>query len=146
MSRSIVMITPATAEIEPKAEAISRHGVLSGTPEMRTKSVARSHDWTSNMVIWECTAGSFNWHYSQDEMLVIVSGEAVITTQKGEERLLGLGDFAYFPAGMTCAWRVPHYVRKVAIVRETIWRPLGFGLKAFNKLLRLTHLKGKSPF
>src|SRR5277367_5263618 len=138
MSRSIVMTTPATLELEPQARPILPGWVLSGKPAQRTKSLARSHDWTSNMVVWECSAGSFNWHYSQDETLFVVSGEAFISNGTGEERCLGPGDFAFFPAGTSATWRVPSKVRKVAVVRETLWRPLGFCLKAWSKLLRVS--------
>jgi len=56
------------------------------------------------------------------------------------------GDFAFLPAGTSCTWRVPQLVRKVAIVRETMWRPLGFGLKVLSKLRRVVGLAGKSTF
>ena len=36
-------------------------------------------------------------------------------------------------------------VRKVAVLRETMWRPFGFCLKAWNKFLRIVGLAGKSP-
>jgi hypothetical protein len=97
------------------------------------------------MVVWECSAGSFNWFYTQDEALFVVSGEAFISNGKGEECRLGPGDFGFFPAGTSCTWRVPHCVRKVAVVRETMWRPLGLGLKAWSKFLRVVGRAGKSP-
>ena len=36
-------------------------------------------------------------------------------------------------------------IRKVAVLRETMWRPLGVCLKAWKKLLRIVGLAGKSP-
>ena len=145
MRKSILMTTPATFELEPEPQPITPGWVLGGTPKSKTQSLARSHDWTSNMVIWECSAGTFNWSYSQDEALVVVSGEAFIRSGKDAERRLGPGDFGFFPAGTSCTWRVPHCVRKVAIVRETMWRPLGMGLKVWKKSLRMIGLAGKSP-
>ena len=144
MSKSIVMATPATEELEPEAKPLPPAWVLSGTPATRTKNLARSHDWTSNMVIWEC-AGSFNWHYTKDEVLVVISGEAFITHGNVEERRLGPGDFDFFPRGTSCTWRVPSGVRKVAFLRETMWRPLGICLKVWSKFLRVVGLGGKSP-
>ena len=146
MSRSILTATPASLDLDVVGKSISPDWILSGSPMSKTKSLARSQDWTSNIVVWECTAGSFNWFYAQDETLVVVSGEAFITNHQGEERRLGPGDFAFFPAGTSCVWRVPEIVRKVAIVRETIWRPLGLCLKAWKKLLRTVGLAGKSQF
>jgi len=144
VSKSILMITPVALELEPDGKPITADWVLSGTPVSRTANLARSHDWTSKSLVWECTAGLFNWFYTEDESLVVISGEAFIMNGKGEERRLGPGDFAFFPAGSSCTWRVPHLVRKVAIVRETMWRPLGFCLKVWKKLLRLTGIAGKS--
>jgi uncharacterized cupin superfamily protein len=145
MSKSILMATPATEELEPEGRPILPNWVLNGTPVSRTKNLARSNDWTSNMVIWECSAGTFNWFYTQDEMLFVVSGEAYIINSKGKESRLVPGDFGFFPAGTSCTWRVPHCVRKVAVIRETMWRPLGFCLKVWSKLLRVVGLAGKSP-
>ena len=146
MSNLILMSNPATEHLHVEAKPITPEWVLSGTPMSRTQALARSNDFTSNMVIWECSAGSFNWIYRQDEYLVVVSGEAFIKEGEGQECRLGPGDFGFFPAGSTCTWRVPDRVRKVAIVRETLWRPIGLGLKAWKKLLQMAGLAGKSPF
>jgi uncharacterized cupin superfamily protein len=145
MSKSIVIATPATFELGSLTQPILPSWVLTGAPVSRTKNVVRSHDWTENLVVWECSAGRFQWHYSQDETAVVVSGEAFITNEKGEERRLGPGDVAFFPAGASCTWRVPECVRKIAVVRETMWRPLGFGLKVWKKLLRITGIAGEAP-
>ena len=60
----------------------------------RTWKVLRSHDLTSDIIVWECTAGRFECQYSQDEAVIIVGGEVFITDEKGEERRLGPGDLA----------------------------------------------------
>ena len=146
MAKSIVIATPSTIALEPKPEPLPADWVLSGTPEARSKMLVRSHDWTSSIVAWECTAGSFHWHYNQDEAIMVVSGEAFMTTEKGDpERRFGPGDLGFFPAGTTCTWRVPEGIRKIAVLREPMWRPLGFGLKVWHKLLRTIGLTAKSP-
>ena len=104
--------------------------------------LARSHDWTSHIVVWECTDGLFKWYYPQDEIMVVISGEAFLIEGEGKERRFGPGDLGYFPAGTSCTWRVPQGIRKVAVVRETMWRPLGFSLKVWNRLLQTV----RSPF
>jgi uncharacterized cupin superfamily protein len=143
MSKSIVMATPATVELQP--EPIPREWILDGTPDARSKTLARSHDWASHIVVWDCTPGRFHWHYSADEVILVVSGEAFMINDKGEERRFGPGDLGFFPAGSSCTWRVTEPIRKVAVLRESMWRPLGFGLKACKKLLRVAGLAGKSP-
>lgn len=127
-----------------KSAAIPPAWILDGAPETWSKKVVRSHDWMSHLVVWECSAGRFNWNYSSDETLFVISGEAYVSKDGGEEQRLGPGDVAYFPAGTICTWRVPKSIRKVAVMRETTWRPLGFSLKAVNKVLRIVGLKGTS--
>ena len=80
-----------------------------------------------------------------DETIVIISGEAFMINDTGEERRFGPGDLAFFPAGSSCSWRVTQTLRKVGILREGMWRPLGLGLKVWRKLLRMAGLAGKSP-
>ena len=143
MAKSIVIAAAATADLAPAP--ISPDWVLNGTPETRSKELARSHDRTSYVMVWDCTAGRFNWHYSKDETLVVISGEAFITNEKGEERRLGPGDIVFFPAGSSSTWRVTNYIKKVAFLRHTMPRPLGFGVLAWNKLLQIVGLTGRSP-
>jgi uncharacterized protein len=140
---SIVIATAATVNLEP--EPIPAEWVISGSPEARCSKLVRSRDWTSHLVVWDCTPGSFKWHYSMDETIVIISGEAFMVNDKGEERRFGPGDLAFFPAGSSCSWRVTQTLRKVGILREGMWRPLGLGLKVWRKVLRTAGLVGKSP-
>ncbi len=142
MSRSIMLTTPADLELEP--EPIPRDWILSGAPQARCKKLVRSHDSTSSIVVWDCTAGRFNWHFSQDEAIIVVSGEAVMINEKGEERRFSAGDLGFFPAGTSCTWLVTDHIRKIGILRETIWRPLGLAVKAWHWLLRTLGLGAKS--
>jgi uncharacterized cupin superfamily protein len=142
MPKAIVIAAAAAAALEPAP--VSPDWVLNGTPETRSKELARSHDGTSYVMVWDCTAGRFNWHYNKDETLVVISGEAFITNEKGEERRLGPGDIVFFPAGTSSTWRVTKYIRKVAFLRHTMPRPLGFGVLAWNKLLRIVGLMPES--
>jgi uncharacterized protein len=141
--RSIVMTVPTNVELDP--EPLPQEWILSGAPVARSKILVRSRDWTSSVVVWDCTAGSFTWHYSQDETIFVISGEAFLQLENGSERRFGPGEVGFFPAGTTCTWRVAESIRKVAVLRESMWRPLGFCLKAWKKLLRMVGLSGKSP-
>ena len=141
--RSIVAATPANVELAP--EPSPQEWIISGTPVARGKMLVRSKDYTESIVVWDCTAGSFRWHYSQDETLLVISGEAFLLLENGSERRFGPGDLGFFHAGTTCTWRVADNIRKVAVVRETMWPPLGMCLKAWKKLLRVVGLAGKSP-
>jgi uncharacterized cupin superfamily protein len=117
--------------------------IHSGKPEARSKLLAKSYDGTAYVVVWECTAGRFEWHYFEDETVTVVSGEVYISTENGERRL-GQGDMAFFPAGCSCEWRVPDRVRKVAVMRKSLGYPLGFGVRALYKLLSVAGLREQS--
>jgi uncharacterized cupin superfamily protein len=134
------------ATVELENTPITPDWILRGTPISRSKTFARSKDWTSHMVIWDCTEGAFHWHYSTDEVIIVLSGVAYMTSEQGgEERRYGPGDVGFFPAGTSCTWRVTEPIRKIAILRETMWAPLGMGLKLWNKILRTVGLTGKLP-
>jgi uncharacterized protein len=142
LSDAIVMLTPAAVELEP--EPFPPGWVVSGSPEARCKKVVRSHDRTSHIVVWDCTPGSFKWHYGMDEAIVVISGEAFMINDEGEERRFGPGDLGFFPAGTSCTWRITEHLRKVGVLRESVWRPLGLAVKAWHKFLRMVGLAGKS--
>ena len=143
MSNSPILINAFVPGLE--SATIPPSWVLDGAPQTRSKNMVRSRDWMSHLVVWECTGPArFTWNYASDEVLFVTSGEAYVSKDGGEEQRLGPSDIVYFPAGTICTWRVPESIRKVAVMRETTWRPLGFSLKVFNKLLRLAGLKGTS--
>ncbi len=134
MSQPIVIAPPAEVELAPAP--IPADWILAGTPEARSCQLARSQDGASTVMAWSCTAGRFNWHYTVDETVHIISGEVFVTNEKGEECRLGPGDMAFFPAGSRSTWRVPAEVRKLAVCRQAMPLPFGFALRAWNKLSR----------
>jgi hypothetical protein len=94
---------------------------------------------------WSCTAGRFTWQYAEDEILVVVSGETLITDENGREHRLGPGDMGFFPAGSSCTWRVTGHVRKFAMVRTPMPRPLAFALRVWHRLARMGRRPVASP-
>jgi uncharacterized protein len=142
LSKSIVIAAAAAADLE--ASPISPNWVLAGSPSARAKMLAKSHDATSYVVVWECTAGRFNWHYSEDETVVVIAGEVFVTTGTGEERRLGEGDMGFFPAGSSAIWRVPVRIKKVAVLRKDLPLPLGLGVRAWHRFLRVVAPRGGS--
>lgn len=130
----VVMGTAMTIELDP--DPIFEQWILSGTPQARSKVVGRSADNACSVMVWECTAGSFHWHYKQDEALIVISGEAILLGENGQERRFAAGDYAFFPASTVAKWRVDNHIRKVALLREPVWRPVVPALKLWNKLVR----------
>jgi uncharacterized cupin superfamily protein len=143
MNIPIVLETAAAVSLDP--EPIPKDWILSGSPEATSKKLAKSADFNSYIMVWDCTPGRFTWYYNKDETLVIVSGEVFITDQRGDERRLGPGDFAFFPGGSSATWRVTARLRKVAVVRETMPRPLGLMVRGVKGVLRRAGLVGSSP-
>ena len=143
MPNPIVLETAAAVALV--SEPIPKDWILSGSPQATSKKVAKSADYTSYIMVWDCTPGRFTWHYNKDETLVVVSGEVYITNESGQERRLGSGDFAFFPGGTSATWRVTERLRKVAVVRETMPPPLGLLVRGVKGALRRVGLAGKSP-
>ena len=141
-SKSVVIEAATSAALEPAP--ISPDWILDGAPEARNKTLAKSRDRTSFVMVWECSAGRFNWHYSQDETLVVISGEAFITTEKGEEKRLAQGDIGFFPAGSSCTWRINDRIKKVAVLRKDLPLPLAVGVRAWHKFLRIVRFRHQS--
>ena len=118
---SIEIAAAATADLAPGP--IPSSWILEGAPKARGKKLLQSHDRTFQAVVWDCTAGRFNWHYDVDETVFIIAGEVFIDDGKDKERRMGPGDMGFFPAGSHCMWHIPVYVRKFAILRNPIPGP-----------------------
>jgi uncharacterized cupin superfamily protein len=143
MSKSIVLVPAGTAELKPAR--IPPDWILAGKPETMNKELARSADRAAVVFDWSCTAGQFKWHYAEDEILVVVSGEAFITDEHGREQRLGPGDMGFFPAGSSATWRVTGHVRKFAMVRTVMPTPVAFFGRAWRKLTRMVRRPVASP-
>ncbi|MGA7624432.1 MAG: cupin domain-containing protein [Candidatus Acidiferrales bacterium] len=142
---SDLILSANLADVELETGSIPADRILKGNPHIRSKVLGRSHDLLAHIVIWECGAVSYRWHYDQDEAYLVLSGEGFVNDEKGVERRLGPGDIAFFPAGTDATWRHPDHFRKIAILKESVWRPLGFGLKLWNKLFRMIGITDTSP-
>jgi uncharacterized protein len=135
MSQPIVISAAATVELAPAP--IDPEWILEGTPEARSKYLIGSCDGVLSIMAWSCTAGRFNWYYSVDETVHVISGEVFVTNERGKECRVGPGDVVFFPAGSRSTWRVPVHVRKLAVCRHAIPRPFGLALRVWNKLTRM---------
>jgi uncharacterized protein len=131
----VVFAVPAEVELSPAP--IPADWIIEGAPQARSKRLAMSADGTSSVMAWSCTPGHFKWHYNIDETLHIISGEIVVTDEKGESRRLGPGDMVFFPAGSVSRWHVVKDVRKLAFCRHTVPRPVGFALRAWKKVVAI---------
>ncbi len=139
MSKSVAVANVASVELALGLMPSSMR--RDGTPKSGSKILSISHDGNSIVWVWECSEGSFVWHYGEDETVYIISGEVFISTETGEERRLGQGDMAFFPGGVSCNWRVTQPIKKFAINRKDLPLPLGFAVRVCHKLVRIIGLR-----
>jgi uncharacterized protein len=134
------------AGLQLSPDPIYEKWILSGKPIARSKILACGPDGASTSVLWDCTSGSFYWHYRQDESVLFLSGDAYLMEDNGTEHRFGAGDFAFFPAGTVAKWRVDHYVRKIAFLHEPMWRFAVPGIIWWNKFARKLGLSRPAPW
>ncbi len=111
--------------------------MLDGDPVSRCKVLFSSADGCASTVIWDCTAGRFNWFYACDETVCVLEGDVIVTDQRGVARRVTAGGKVYFPAGSRAEWYVESYVRKVAFLRTPLPRPVQFAYKFMRRLKRI---------
>lgn len=92
---------------------IPRAWVLEGNPVARDKRLAGGGDLPRTLM-WDCTAGRFNWYYQDYEVAHVLEGSVVIEDAAGVRQWLRTGDTFLFAAGSQYQWTVPNYIRKIA--------------------------------
>ncbi|MFC3206186.1 cupin domain-containing protein [Aquamicrobium soli] len=112
--------------------------ILEGTPVARVGDIVKSTDRTTNSAVWDCTAGTFNWHFGIDETVHILDGEVEVSAAGFGKRVLRAGDVALFRAGTTARWHVPVYVRKIAFCRHPLPWPMGVAARALSRVRSLS--------
>lgn len=117
---------------------IPRAWIVDGNPGARSKPLAGSSDGLASAMMWDCTAGRFNWFYDADEIAHVLEGSAVIQDAAGVSRALRAGDTFLFPAGSRYQWTIPGYVRKIAFLHS----PLPQEVRVVNGILE----RLKAPF
>jgi uncharacterized cupin superfamily protein len=83
-----------------------------------SESIWKSVDGVVETGVWECTAGTFTaTRDGYDEVAIILSGTATVTSDAGDTVDLGPGSTLVTPAGWTGTWIVHEPVRKVYVLR-----------------------------
>src|ERR1700739_71802 len=103
-----------TAQVNLNPSPIRPDWILEGNPTARNKLLSSSADGTASTLIWDCTAGRFNWFYGVGETVYVIEGGVVVTDVTGTARRLRAGDTIFFPAGSRAEWHVEDYIRKIA--------------------------------
>jgi uncharacterized protein len=110
--------------------------IIEGQPVARSGKWSQSRDMTTSSFVWECTAGRFNWYFENDETIYVIEGEVIIKVEGQEPLTLRAGHAALFYAGTRSEWHVPRYVRKSALLRPHMPKPVLFALKVSRRLSR----------
>jgi uncharacterized protein len=133
MSDLVLFSTLCDVQLDPGS--IPEKWFLSGDPQTRSRLLGKSRDHLAYIMLWECGAVSYKWHYSRDEAYIVLSGEGFMTDDSGVEHRYGPGDVAFFPAGTNATWRHPDHFRKVAVLKDPISPVLAAFWKMWNKVL-----------
>ena len=104
--------------VDLTSSPINRDWIVEGDPKARNALLAQSRDRKSCTLIWDCTPGTFVWHYDIDETIHILEGSIVLDDGVSPSRRLGPGDVVFFPAGAVVHWTVETHVRKLAFFRR----------------------------
>jgi uncharacterized protein len=120
------------AAAEMRLSPIKSSWVIEGEPVARVGSLGRTSDGVTWTDVWDCTAGTFHWHYGADETVHIIDGEAIVTDADGQVWTLHPGDVVTFRAGTRAHWHVPAYVRKVAFCRRPLPMWIGVVLRCWQ--------------
>ena len=111
-------------DLEMRDAPIEPDWILEGNPVARAAEHVRSADDSSFSALWDCTAGTFRWHFNWDETVIILEGEVHITDEDGNAYTLRAGDMGYFAARSWATWRIDNYVKKAAFIRRPFPSPI----------------------
>lgn len=117
--------------------------ILEGNPVARIHKLSESADGTATTVIWDCSAGRFNWFYSVDETVYVLEGSVTIKERSGPSRHVAAGDTIFFPAGSCAEWTVDSYIKKLAFLRSPLPPSLATARRLVKRLLAVVRGGGK---
>ncbi len=135
-TNSVILSGPS--QVELNLSPIRAEWVIEGNPITHNKVLSTSADGTCTTLFWDCTAGRFNWYYDIDETIYFLEGSVDIKDETGSVRHLSAGDWLFFPAGSQAEWTVKHYVRKIAVCRSPMPKPVLTLRRIYRVLKRLT--------
>jgi uncharacterized cupin superfamily protein len=136
-------VVPPANEYGLEAAPIPSDWILEGEPVTRCRRLWGSTDDMAFTVMWDCTAGRFNWFYDIDETVCILEGSVILTDIHGERRTLQANDTFYFPCGSRYHWTVPSYVRKVAFIHVPLPPKLRYAKRVYRSFKSWIGVGGK---
>jgi uncharacterized cupin superfamily protein len=146
-SKDLVILPSIATDDDLVAAPINPAWILEGTPVARSRPLAFIDDSTLSAMLWETTAGRFEWHYNSDELVQILDGEVELTPPGGKPMIIRRGDIVFFPGGQVVQWHVREYVKKVAInaVRTPILRRIAAQVPFARRFVRRLRVVRSHP-
>jgi uncharacterized cupin superfamily protein len=135
MSRALIETGNVAVSLTPRP--IEPSWIIEGKPEAKSVVLSQSADGLASTLIWECSAGKFNWYYDFDETISILEGSVILESDTMPPTRYGPGDVIFFKDGAHAKWHIESHVRKLAFCRKTqpVW--VGFALRVFLKIKRI---------
>jgi uncharacterized protein len=121
-----------------EAAPINSAWILEGNPTARNRIISMSKDGMASSLIWECTAGKFNWFYDFDETVYVIEGSVLLKDSNGMQRRVSAGETVHFPVGAKVEWTVEKYIRKVAFCAAPLPMPIRMLRRGFKFLKRMS--------
>lgn len=131
---SLIETARVTTDLEPMP--IYPSWLIDGDPQAKGRQLSQSldrHVWT---LVWECTEGRFNWHYSCDETILILEGSIILESDDLPPTRYGVGDVILFRKGAHARWHVERRVKKLAVCHKVLPPSLNFIVRALGALKR----------
>lgn len=95
------------------------HEILEGEPNAGGRFTAQSADHLAIAGFWSCDVGRYEFYFGYDEFIYVVRGEVAVTEVGTDTAcVLGPGDTAHFPQGVTTIWEIRSPLTKYFVARE----------------------------
>jgi uncharacterized cupin superfamily protein len=136
------MISNSSTDVALNNSPINAEWILEGNPVARNRVISRGSDSLACTIVWDCTAGKFNWFYDVDETVHVIEGSVIVSDGQSPPKRLVPGSVAFFPAGTKAHWHVEKYVRKVAFCQRTLPSAVQLSINLLRHVL--TRFRGKA--
>jgi uncharacterized cupin superfamily protein len=143
VSENLIEIGTASVAMSPLP--IRAQWILEGSPAAQYKILSASLDGTAKTIVWDCTAGRFNWFYDMDETVYVLAGSVLIKDGAGHSRRVTAGETILFRAGSQAEWTVESYIRKIAFLRTPVPKYALLAIRAVRIASRLARLGRQEP-
>jgi uncharacterized cupin superfamily protein len=102
--------------------ALPAHEILEGQPDAGGRFIAESADRKATAGFWSCDVGRYEFYFGYDEFIYVVRGEVAVTEVSAAgpstTYVLGPGDTAHFPQGVTTIWEIRQPLMKYFVARD----------------------------